>query len=101
MTSLAAEAATLDVMPRGRQLLVASSCFLGGVVCAIAGSVGYEHGITWLDEGAPYPTGALWGIAVVFFLRAVLVGRPRRWMFRFDRDADSYGRHHRSDETPR
>jgi hypothetical protein len=86
-------------MTRGRQLLVALCCFVGGCVCAIVGSVGYEHGVTWLDKGAAYPTGALWGLAVVFFLRAVLAGRPRRWMYpiRYDRDADTYGRHHRSD----
>lgn len=77
---------------------MALACFLGGCVFAVVGAIGYEHGITWLDQGAVYPTGGLWGLAVVFLLRAVLTGRPRRWMFPDqDKDADTYGRHHRPD----
>lgn len=85
-----------DLVTRKRQALVAVGCFVGGWVFAAVGAAGYENGVVWLDEAAVYPTGGLWGLSGVFFLRAVLTGRARRWVFpNLDRDADTYGRHHR------
>ena len=84
-------------MTRKQQALVALACLVGGCLSTAVGAWAYERGMAWLDKGAAYPGGFLYGVALVFFLRAVLVGRPRRWMFRYDRDADRYGRHHRSD----
>ncbi|WP_116200195.1 hypothetical protein [Amycolatopsis circi] len=97
------ECGTLDQVSRKRQLFVAITCFVGGCVFAVLGAAGQEQGIAWLDQGAAYPTGALWGTAVVFLLRAGLAGRSRRWMFanRHDRDADTYGRHHGPAEPPK
>lgn len=85
-------------MSRRRQALWALLWFVGGCAGAVAGGLGYDNGIAWLDRGAIVVTGGCWGLAGVFLLRAVLPGRVRAWwMPNTDPEKDIYGYPRRPD----
>ena len=68
-------------MARRTQALVGIGLLLAGVLCAYAGSVGANRGVDWLAEGAAFPAGLLFALAVVFLLRAALTGPARNWAY--------------------
>jgi hypothetical protein len=59
------------------QAVIGVGLLAAGVLCAYAGSLGADRGIDWLADGAAFPAGLLFALAVAFVLRAVLVGRLR------------------------
>jgi drug/metabolite transporter (DMT)-like permease len=65
---------------------------VGFVAAAIGDSADQGH-VQWLSDLMVWAAGNCAGGVMVFFGRAVLVGRARRCMFRYDKDADHYGRH--------
>lgn len=68
-------------MARRSQALLGIGLLLAGVVCAYAGSLGANRGVDWLAEGAAFPAGLLFALAVVFLLRAALTGPARNWAY--------------------
>lgn len=83
-------------MSRRSQALLGIGLLLAGILCAVAGSIGAGRGVDWLAEGAPFPAGLLFALAVVFLLRAALTGPARTWAYFSGPPADDRPR----DDTP-